>query len=125
MCGDRCSKNSLFFSKGLGQVNATGVILKEHNFFTDPPTFTLLATSRNGPPTTSIWRRNGVPIKSNSSFTINVNTPCLHDQQACINSIYEGTLNVNGNLPGEYQYSVTNRARNGSYSSASINIQGL
>lgn len=96
------------------------MILESLSFNLNTPTFTLLATSRGGPPTTSTWARDGVPI-TNSNPTIL--SRCPHIQEACLHSVFESRLTVTGNLPGVYQYSVSNRA-NSTISTVSINIEG-
>lgn len=102
----------------------SGVVVESLSFTHDPPTFTLLAHSSGGPPATSVWTRNGVPItNSNSSFAIRLTSQCPQLNEACLNSEYESRLIVTGNLPGEYQYIVGNRARS-TNSTSSIDFEG-
>ena len=78
--------------------------------------------TEGGPPTTYTWTRNGAVVTSNSSYSISI--AVTEDSQLNrINSGYTGTLRVIGNLPGLYQYSVTNRATATTLTSG-INIEG-
>ena len=83
----------------------------------DPPTFTLIGETRGGPPTIYTWTRDGNEIINDANFTVSISL--ANDSEAFIESVYVSTLVVIGNLPGVYQYSVTNRAmserRNGSF----------
>lgn len=108
---------------GLGQVIVSTLVLEPSSrLFDDPPGFLLTARSRKGPPTTSIWKRNGVNITYNDSFEFNLRARC-DIEGGCLDSIYESNLRVTGYLPGEYQYIVSNIART-SHSTMSITIHG-
>ena len=65
-----------------------------------------MGETRGGPPTTFDWRRNGVEITNSSSFTISISLKNVEERFT--ESVYVSTLVVRGNLPGVYQYSVTN-----------------
>ena len=80
------------------------------SFLDDSPTFTLMGETRGGPPTTFEWMRNGVEITNSSLFTVSISLKNV--EESFTESVYVSTLVVRGNLPGVYQYSVTNRAMN-------------
>ena len=82
--------------------------LSSSSFLAGPPTFTLMGETRGGPPTTFHWRRNGVEITNSGSTTISISLKNVEERFT--ESVYVSTLVVRGNLPGVYQYSVTNRA---------------
>ena len=65
-----------------------------------------------GPPTDYTWTRNGAIISDGGPYNISigVNEKYGNSFTAYAQSLYRSTLTVTGNLPGEYQYSVTNRA---------------
>ena len=89
-------------------------------FMADPPSFTLIGDTRGGPPVNSTWTRNGGVISDGGTYSISlavneVNTTRLgnaglFDSVILEESRYRSTLNVTGNLPGVYVYSVINRA---------------
>ena len=95
--------------------------LSSSSFLADPPTFTLMGETTGGPPTIFDWRRNGVEITMNSSFTISISLKNVEERFT--ESVYVSTLVVRGNLPGVYQYSVTNRAMTNSINDSFI-IEG-
>ena len=73
-----------------------------------PPTVTLTGVTEGGPPTNYTWRRNGVVITDDDpeysiSIAVTANTNANR-----LASGYTSTLVTY--LPGDYQYSVTNRA---------------
>ena len=101
----------------LGVIRSIQVSLSSSSFLADPPTFTLMGETRGGPPATFDWSRNGVEITNSISFTISISLKNVEERFT--ESVYVSTLVVRGNLPGVYQYSVTNRAmtnsRDGSF----------
>lgn len=107
---------------GLGRVRISTVRVESSSYLSNPATFTLIASSSGGPPSTSIWTRNGVTITNNSVFRVNL-TPRCDSGAVCTHSLYESTLTVFGKLPGQYRYSVSNRASS-SHSSTFITING-
>ena len=98
-----------------GIITSTDVSLLSKSFLDNPPTFTLSSNTSGGPPTDYTWRRDGVPLTSdttyNSSIQVNGNTVVGNQE-----SLYHSTLTVTGNLPGVYQYSVQNRANSSAVS---------
>ena len=85
----------------------------------NPPTFTLYGDTERGPPVTSTWTRDGVEITDSTSFSISLRVNTIledspfgpnNNDAAFSNSRYRSTLTVTGSLPGNYQYSVNNRA---------------
>ena len=104
---------------GFGVITTNQVPLPSSSFLGDPPTFTLIGETRGGPPTLYTWTRNAGQITSNSSFSISISVKSSAVERFR-ESLYVSTLVVRGNLPGVYQYSVTNRAmtnsRDGSFS---------
>ena len=94
--------------KEFGVITTNQVSLSSSSFLADPLTFTLMGETRGGPPTTFDWRRNGVEITNSSSFTISISLKNVEERFT--ESVYVSILVVRGNLPGVYQYSVTNRA---------------
>ena len=102
----------------------------ESAFGDDPPTFTLRGDTSGGPPETYIWRRNGQEISDGGAYSISIrvndvfsNSPTSTTATVNRESRYRSTLVVTGNLPGVYEYSVTNRATNTTVVD-SFNIQG-
>ena len=70
----------------------------------DPPEFTLTCVSRGGPATLVVWRRDGMEITENSTYStsqIIVNTSST--------TVYNNTLRVRGREGGVYRCAVTNR----------------
>ena len=106
---------------GFGVITTNQMSLSSSSFLGmgDSPTFTLIGETRGGPPTLYTWTRNAVQITSNSSFSISISVKSSAVERFR-ESVYVSTLVVRGNLPGVYQYSVTNRAttnsRDGSFS---------
>ena len=82
----------------------------------NPPTFTLYGDTERGPPVTSTWTRDGVEITEDLSLSINTiledhsDIGLNNNDEAFSNSRYQSTLTVTGYRPGNYQYSVNNRA---------------
>ena len=101
----------VFVPTGRGAITTNQVSLSSSSFLSDPPTFTLLGATSGGPPTTYTWTRNGQVITNSALYSISIQVDRLPD--GFQNSRYRSTLTVTGRLPGEYQYSVTNRAKNG------------
>ena len=103
------------------------------SFMADPPSFTLIGDTRGGPPVTSTWTRNGEVISDGGSYSmslavnevnrIDVFLPDFEDE-ILRQSRYRSTLNVTGNLPGVYVYSVINRAMFAPRT-ASFTIEGI
>ena len=97
---------------------------------TDPPSFTLIGDTTGGPPEISTWTRNGVTISDGGSYSISLTVPGVTDKflfrldtQIFQQSRYRSTLNVTGNLPGVYVYSVMNKAMSAPRT-ASFTIEG-
>ena len=83
----------------------------------DPPSFTVIGDTTGGPPETSTWTRNGAIISDGGSYSLSLTVPGVDslsfselDTQIFTQSRYRSTLNVTGNLPGVYVYSIINRA---------------
>ena len=98
-------------------------------FTVNSPEFRLRADTSGGPPEEYFWTRNGEPISDDDTFDIFllVVTTIPGSQprpEALGNSQYNNTLIVRGNLPGEYQYTVNNRATPAMVTS-SVNIEGI
>ena len=91
------------------------------SFQSNPPTFTLAGVTEGGPPTTYTWTRNGEVITDGGPYSISI-AVTVDTQANRENAGYTSTLRVTGNLPGLYQYSVSNRAGNTRISS--LNIEG-
>ena len=98
----------------------------------DPPSFTLIGDTTGGPPETSTWTRNGEPISNGGSYSISLAVPGVTSRSSNVltgisqifqQSRYRSTLNVTGNLPGVYVYSVINRAMSAPRT-ASFTIEG-
>ena len=103
------------------------------SFMAAPPSFTLICDTSGGPPVTRTWTRNGEVINDGGSYSISLavnevnmsrlgNTDLL-DSAILEESRYHSTLNVTGNLPGVYVYSVINRAMSAPRT-ASFTIEG-
>ena len=103
------------------------VTLRSGSRFTGSnPTFTLVARTSGGPPTTSTWTRDGVEITSGISLaldTIPRDPPTADNRAAYLNTRYISTLVVTGVFPGVYQYSASNRDM-ASPRTASFNVEG-
>ena len=104
---------------GFGVINTSSISLVDPSFMADPPSFTLIGDTTGGPPETSTWTRNGEPISNGGSYSISLVVPGVTDRRSNVltgisqifqQSRYRSTLNVTGNLPGVYVYSVINRA---------------
>ena len=99
----------------------------------DPPSFTLIGDTRGGPPVTNTWTRNGEVISDGGSYSISLAVNEVNridvfqpdfDDAILQQSRYRSTLNVTGNLPGVYAYSVINRAMSAPRT-ASFTIEGI
>ena len=120
-------QNSVFnvFCLGRGNITFVGplTLASSISFNSTPPTFTLQCNTTGGPPTMYNWTRDGAIITTgdqySTSFAVNGN-----DTMAYYNSSYRSSLTVIGNLPGVYQYSVTNRA-SATLKSSSITIESM
>ena len=101
--------NQSLSTAGQGAITVNQMSLQSSSFQSNPPTFTLAGVTRGGPPTTYTWTRNGEVITDGGPYSISiaVTENNLVNRQF---AIYTSTLRVTGNLPGLYQYSVTNRA---------------
>ena len=102
---------------GRGVITTNEVALADSAFGNDPPTFTLHGDTSGGPPETYIWRRNGQEISDGGAYSISIrvndvfsNSPTSTTATVNRESRYRSTLVVTGDLPGVYEYSVTNRA---------------
>ena len=87
----------------------------------DPPIFILMGNTRGGPPESYIWRRNGEEISDDWPYNIAIRVS--GQEEAFTMSHYVSILHVTGNLPGVYQYSVSNRAMS-NMRTASFTIEG-
>ena len=81
--------------------------------------FSLHGDTSGGPPEISIWRRNGREISDGGAYSITIgvnyvfsNLPTPMTRTVNQESRYRSTLVVTGDLPGVYEYSVTNRVTN-------------
>ena len=92
-----------------GIITSNSVSLQHESFLSNSPTFTLAGVTRGGPPTNYTWTRDGEVITSNDLYSISIAVTASTDENRQIAG-YTSTLRVTGNLPGLYQYSVTNRA---------------
>ena len=79
------------------------------SFLTDTPTFTLLARTRGGPPTTYSWTRDGQATVTDRAYSVSISANLTAGDVAYRESHYYSMLSVTGRLPGVYQYSVSNR----------------
>ena len=113
--------NQSLSTAGQGAITSNSMSLLP-SFQSDPPTFTLAGVTRGGPPTTYTWTRNGEVITDGGPYSISIAVTENNQANRQI-AIYTSTLRVTGNLPGLYQYSVTNRATATSLSRSS-NIEG-
>ena len=118
---------------GLGVINTSSISLMDSSFMADPPSFTLIGNTTGGPPETSTWTRNSVTISDGGSYSISLTVPGVTDSRArflTANSLifqqsrYRSTLNVTGNLPGVYVYTVINRAMS-TPRTANFTIEGM
>ena len=110
-CMHKCIIHNSSFPPGRGAITGNQVSLISSSFQSDPPTFTLLGATSEGPPTTYTWTRNGQVITNSASYSISIQVE--RSTAGFQNSRYRSTLTVTGRLPGMYQYSVTNRATSG------------
>ena len=114
---------SVYIERGKISMIESQVSLAFSSFASTPPSFTLHADTRGGPPTNYTWTRDGQVITSGGpyiiSIAVNGNTEIVYYR-----SRYRSTLTVTGYLPGLYQYSVTNRATP-SVLTSSITIEGI
>ena len=103
------------------------------SFTADPPSFTLIGDTRWGPPVTNTWTRNGEEISDGGSYSISLAVNEVNridvfeddfDNRILVQSRYRSTLNVTGNLPGVYVFSVINRAMSAPRT-ASFTIEGI
>ena len=115
----------------LGVIGSNTLSLRiPHNFKGDPPSFTLVADTVGGPPVIYIWLLNGDEISEGGPFHITqevhgINTLDVESVNTVLQqSRYRSTLSVTGNVPGSYEYSVTNRAMTSNLTS-SYYIQGI
>ena len=81
-------------------------------FQSNPSTFTLVGDTRGGPPTTYVWTKNDEVITRNGEVVGNgpYNVSIRVDQANRENAGYASILVVTGDLPGIYEYIVSNRA---------------
>ena len=114
--------NQSLSTAGQGAVTVNQVSLQSSSFQSSPPTFTLAGVTRGGPPITYIWTRNGEVITDGGPYSISIAVTADHLVNRQVAG-YTSTLRVTGNLPGLYQYSVTNRASTTTRSS-DFNIEG-
>ena len=117
---------------GFGVINTSSISLVDPSFMADPPSFTLIGDTTGGPPETSTWTRNGVTISDGGSYNISLTVPGVTSKDTVVlmgisqifqQSRYCSTLNVIGNLPGVYVYSVINKAMSAPRT-ASFTIEG-
>ena len=120
----------VYIPPGRGAITANEVALADSAFGDDPPTFTLHGDTSGGPPETYIWRRNGQEISDGGAYSISIRVNDVFSDAptsttALVNreSHYRSTLVVTGDLPGVYEYFVTNRATN-TMVVKSFNIEG-
>ena len=104
-----------------GQITTNEVRLFLAFFMADSPSFTLMGSTSGGPPESYIWTRNGEEISDGGSYSISIGVSGHED--AFTMSRYVSSLIVTGNLPGVYQYSVSNRAMS-NMRTASYTIEG-
>ena len=117
------------FTAGAGVITIDTVNIAEMYFSSNSPNFSLCADTSGGPPEEYFWTRNGEPISDDDTFDIILIVVTTEPgsqprPDALENSRYNNTLIVRGNLPGEYQYTVGNRATPTMVTS-SINIEGI
>ena len=87
-----------------GQITSNEVRLFLAFFMAVSPSFTLTGSTSGGPPESYTWTRNGEVISDGGSYSISIGV------SGFTMSRYVSSLIVTGNLPGVYQYSVSNRA---------------
>ena len=104
-----------------GQITTNEVRLLLFFFMADAPFFTLISSTSGGPPESYTWTRNGEEISDGGSYSISIGVSGHED--AFTMSRYVCSLRVIGNLPGVYQYSVSNRAMS-NMRTASYAIEG-
>ena len=111
-----CSIHSV---AGRGTISFMGdVTLSSPSFMNEPPTFTLFGDTSGGLPTDYTWTRDGTEITNNGPFNISIAVHGSCTTEPC----YRSTLTVTGNLPGAYQYIVSNRLQSGPIISSSKNV---
>ena len=69
----------------------------------DPPQFTLTCVSRGGPATRVVWRRDGMEITENSTYST---SQIIVDTSST--TVYNNTLRVRGREGGVYRCTVRN-----------------
>lgn len=111
-----------------GHISYINVSLHFPMFYNiDNPTFTLVADTRGGPPTTHYWTRNNKRITSGSEFMISV--PVLNQTEVpslrYVESVYVSILIVTGVNSGFYKYHVSNKAMKNKFISDEIYIPGI
>ena len=111
------------YSSDNGAIATNIVTLQSSSFESNPPTFTLVGDTSGGPPTISIWRRNGEELSDSNSYSISIEANPNDDQDGRVNARYRSTLVVTGMLPGVYEYQVGNKATSGDVRD-SLNIEG-
>ena len=84
----------------------------------DPPVFTLICVSTDGPATTVTWTRDGNNVSYDPTHEL---TQTVTDQT---NIIYSNVLTVTGRESGNYQCSVTNDRTVQPQVSASLTVAG-
>ena len=119
------------FTAGAGviTIDSVDIVDMDSMFTANPPEFSLRADTSGGPPEEYFWTINGEPISDDDTFDIILivvtTIPGSQPRQDALeNSRYNSTLIVRGNLPGEYQYTVNNRATPAMVTS-SVNIEGI
>ena len=119
------------FTVGAGviTIDSVDIVDMDSIFLGNPPEFNLRADTSGGPPEEYYWTRNGQRVSDDDAFDIFliVVTTLVGNQprpDALGNSRYNNTLIVRGNLPGEYEYTVGNRATSPMVTS-SFNIEGM
>lgn len=114
-----CSVDYLLIAACLSitsQVTIPGEVTFQLN--TDPvtPVFTLTCTSSGGPVTTVSWRRDGIILSDDNTYSIT--SRVLTDAKI---ATFNHTLTVTGRLLGQYQCSVSN-CRTSSRSTKSLTV---
>ena len=118
------------------------MILRYASFQSNPPDFTLEGITRGGPPTNYIWTRDGEVIVRSEDAYKTCTIPTRNGLYSISNGTYSMTLRVTsryqinreesgytsslyiiGDLPGVYEYTVSNRAMESSRT-ASFRIEG-
>ena len=109
---------------GKGAISSNNVNLATTPpFESNPPNFALTGVTRGGPPTAYTWTRNGEVITDGGPYNISI-AVTVDNQTNRIAAGYTSTLVVTGDLPGVYQYSVSNRAMTSSVDDT-FAIQGI